>query len=143
MLVATALFVRSEQQQQRQINKKLRGDFFRINVGLIIVRDPIAAFVPCLSHPTTDAELREKNPGELVQTKIKPRRCNVGCFFCIRVCQALLRRASPRCFTAGVTAPASLPASSGRRRRASKEEGKVLIVAETRLPKKKSVKLRL
>lgn len=31
--------------------QKAVGDFFRINVGLIIIRDPITAFVHCLSHP--------------------------------------------------------------------------------------------
>lgn len=51
-LVATALFVQSEQQQQIN-NEKLWGIFFRINVGLIIIRDPITAFVPHLSHPPT------------------------------------------------------------------------------------------
>lgn len=38
----------SSPDQRQQINRKLWGDFFffRINVGLIIIRDPITAFVP-------------------------------------------------------------------------------------------------
>lgn len=50
MLVVRTLFVQFDQYSQ-QINKNVLEGFGGINVGLIVIRDPITAFVPRLSHP--------------------------------------------------------------------------------------------
>lgn len=96
--------------------QKAAGGFFRINVGLIIIRDPITAFVPCLSHlqPMASREKRLFCSREGAQTKIKARRFKRWFLLYPRL-SALLLPASP-CLSAGVTAlakPGAAPTNPG------------------------------